>query len=1841
MSSLSQQLGAISEKSGSVVLDRKTRAKVHSKSLIFDPKVASTQDFDLLHSIGVEGLDQLCEVDSRFEKFRMTLFLDTSITFDRNVQQQDTLVQLQKTIDGFLILVAPYYQLTPSIKAVEWLVRRFSANIHNAEMLLLTSLPYYKYPVFVKMMNVIPKPQFPPIFQWLQGYKDMAKSPPMASILKGFYNDFELVKLYSFFFMDQIKNNTLYKDQLMFYLSISVQVLVAMSKDTSKITELHLPLYLETVGKLLLPYPKLASDLRLTAYSIVSVLSSIIPLSSDVIVSLTLSILQSPGVLETGVKQTIIVLGQLWNSIPIGTPPQLLSCFDHLPVSVLVNDNLVMSIIEEGFNLNTFLTYYFIYKLSDAKITSIFTCIDLSVSYSVLAHACFEAVNNDQESTRDNVIYVLTSLLKSDANLFSKCLHSYKQDWKVSDLEMTLMTTLDNNEDNDGDIELEQEDEDEDEDAKDLDQDVSDDLQQLKTKCPSFFTSNSTQEFNSLSKSLIKCLRQATTLKKLKATISQFCKTVLPSAECSFSFLLRLSLTQSFPLASRIQALTLLRTRITNINKSDHKVDTYLLLPIVLLGLYDNNKSIRQLYLDLLALIKKNTIELHDGNKRPSCTLFMEDAIYGDIPKAKRAIISPKDGLHILKSLNDDLDDVIVDKERIHGVLKQMFTLNKSNQKKFGQLLVKSFILKQWALSYLPLCLKHRAWVIIGNSNNSDDKAFFTEGDVFGYINKRNDWIQESIQLNIDFEVEVEKALVNLLGGPMCSTSDIKLAIKEVDWIISALTEPTSLQQAVSSKIIDIFGSIASIELQAKIYNKLIDLLTNEDIEVNFDPYLVLQSLPLTFALIIQVLQSVQIASQVPEQGVAKRRRRSSSQTRQNMARTDISNMASGHLKKLTTVLDLLGYNLHHNSNDMANPDLLTELFKILTDLDHLGSVGRLPILYAQESLASCMLVAIKTMKLLENDNKDWEFDSNSIRADLIVNSIRNSQSPQAQNRLLLVIAELASLAPEIILHSVMPIFTFMGAHTIRQDDEFSNSALQETVSRVIPALANNGTTNINDDIEFLLASFVAALQHIPRHRRTKLFGSLVKTLTVEQSLHVILFLVGTQYSHKTNEGKSIDSTSLIEFSTSLLKSLSPTDQLNGIVKLFSLWEKIPTETVEKGSEQYDSLVKRPIFGASIVSMTQDELLSLKVNLLLYINELIKPNDTVHDISLLKLKIGIILLDDDIEEGQKRELLKSFNASTSFVLSNIDSFTNTYKNPVILNKLYLLLSDFLDILPISSFIDSIIDSLDCQLITDKVSIKVAKNFALLANQKFDQELNTETVTSDIRDTIVNRLIPILINGLNKNLDLELQQAYLDTYATIIQKLSNIEAGVFDRTKSLIDSLAIVTSDKCLLSSQPELIISSVSVLTNIINVLGVKCIGYFPKIIKPSLDIWSQTSVTPEDDTNDDGEDVNVLVQTAILLLFSSIIKKLPAFITTNFDDILLAIIKSELVEPETRSNILDIVVEHMDYSQVLKTLITIWTNDKVFTDDSIDNLMLYLEGLEKTIDGIDKKAATTNSTLFMKWLIKSFEFRNYCDENEKFNINAIYRFESSFHKCGIKFVMKLNDKSFRPLFASLSRWAISGEGSNIKGNNSEIIRLLAFFRFFNKLQEELKSIITSYYSYVLEGVTNVLIRFQNNQLNDITLRRLVLISLTSSFKYDQDDYWTQELRFEMIYRPLIDQLTNIEDSIGKYLVKTISAFSANVSSEEYNTKILNELIKFISNDTELATSSTKTWCVRVLKTLFQKFGEQWLSHLPTLVPYIAELLEDDDEQVELEVRRGLVKVIEKVLGEPLDRYLE
>jgi U3 small nucleolar RNA-associated protein 10 len=68
-----------------------------------------------------------------------------------------------------------------------------------------------------------------------------------------------------------------------------------------------------------------------------------------------------------------------------------------------------------------------------------------------------------------------------------------------------------------------------------------------------------------------------------------------------------------------------------------------------------------------------------------------------------------------------------------------------------------------------------------------------------------------------------------------------------------------------------------------------------------------------------------------------------------------------------------------------------------------------------------------------------------------IVNSMMNaravSTNPQTFNQALLLVANLSRLAPDSVLHNVMPVFTFMGSNIFHRDDSYSFRVVQKVSS--------------------------------------------------------------------------------------------------------------------------------------------------------------------------------------------------------------------------------------------------------------------------------------------------------------------------------------------------------------------------------------------------------------------------------------------------------------------------------------------------------------------------------------------------------------------------------------------------------------------------------------------------------------------------------------------------------------------------------------------------------------------------------------------------------------------------
>lgn len=395
-----------------------------------------------------------------------------------------------------------------------------------------------------------------------------------------------------------------------------------------------------------------------------------------------------------------------------------------------------------------------------------------------------------------------------------------------------------------------------------------------------------------------------------------------------------------------------------------------------------------------------------------------------------------------------------------------------------------------------------------------------------------------------------------------------------------------------------------------------------------------------------------------------------------------------------------------------------------------------------------------------------------------------------------------------------------------------------------------------------------------------------------------------------------------------------------------------------------------------------------------------------------------------------------------------------------------------------------------------------------------------------------------------------------------------------------------------------------------------------------------------EDESEDDDDESNTyqLIETSVGLMYSCFIKKMPQIISSNLNRILTELLNENLIKKDIKLSILNIVFTHVDLKVLFKSLLNIW-DSKDFQRTSSSTIGLYLNLLTQTIEGLERSATVGCIGIFLKFMISCFEFIRSNDETI-FNRNAIARIETLIFNCELQFVMKLNDKAFRPLFSSAVNWTFD---NNHLESQDDFVKVSIFLKFFVKLQENLKSIITNYYSYFADHVYKLLDNFSNknvsiNEEYSVNVQRLVLISLNASFRYDQDEYWAVNTRFEKITLALTNQLENTNAKLGKHLTKAITTLAVKNSKVAEHNKALNKLL--INHLKVDCSAQEKFSTIKVFENIYVKVGTSWLSLLPQLVPFIAELLEDDDEKIEMEVRSGLVKVIEDVLGESLDKYL-
>jgi len=127
-------------------------------------------------------------------------------------------------------------------------------------------------------------------------------------------------------------------------------------------------------------------------------------------------------------------------------------------------------------------------------------------------------------------------------------------------------------------------------------------------------------------------------------------------------------------------------------------------------------------------------------------------------------------------------------------------------------------------------------------------------------------------------------------------------------------------------------------------------------------------------------------------------------------------------------------------------------------------------------------------------------------------------------------------------------------------------------------------------------------------------------------------------------------------------------------------------------------------------------------------------------------------------------------------------------------------------------------------------------------------------------------------------------------------------------------------------------------------------------------------------------------------------------------------------------------------------------------------------------------------------------------------------------------------------------------------------------------------------------------------------------------------DFWQTPSHFEPIASVILSTFQSLPSAVplpSSAIVSTVTYLAAAANSPEHLKTINTALLKLFRHDEAVIRLAA----VECQQSLTDKLGEDWLALLPEMLPFISELLEDDDEQVEYHVRKWIGR-IETILGE-------
>ena len=948
------------------------------------------------------------------------------------------------------------------------------------------------------------------------------------------------------------------------------------------------------------------------------------------------------------------------------------------------------------------------------------------------------------------------------------------------------------------------------------------------------------------------------------------------------------------------------------------------------------------------------------------------------------------------------------------------------------------------------------------------------------------------------------------------------------------------------------------------------------------------------------LLRHVELNSQIlgsfleenPAQPLPRKARRLSGSSSGGKPNVELEHNMHDIVSKTTFVLELV-----EGSNPRQHPELLDTLFGTLSELHHYKTFIGSELGYLQNIVLKSLLAMIPAYE----EDKSLKIRGSHGHGDVLVHCIRESSSPSVQKSALLLVAALATTAPEVVLHSVMPIFAFMGTSVMRQSDDYSTHVISQTIKSVIPPLKGSLRKQRKDAVvgtAELLSNFVTAYEHIPSHRKSVLFHTLIDTLGPDEFTFAIAAMLVDKY------GGTDD---VVVFAADIMGSYSVCIQLHAVAQFLDLLA--------------DLFKPKPILSATLFSIDDGkrrqpiEVASGQLSLL---PRLLAGRK-------LRNEVVAVLEKDDMESAKIRDFYAAILESI-LLLADVVKADKTLQT-----RCGDALSNHLNLLSTGEFIKAV------ENLLERPNIVLRQRVLRALEVRVDKESRADTRS---RDALL-AFLPTLIAVIRDSDDIH----YKHTAVACIDKI----AGKYGKKdiEAVTAAATTIAGDDCLGESDVRLRNMALLCLASIVDVLQDATVAVLPTAIPKAIQCIERSLDDPSP---------KPALHNAAYHFLTSLAQNLPYMMTGKYlERILQVSVRSAGREldkecDEIRKECLELLARQVEAKAIFMAMQHVWDKTAVAglgvsspwnfapsilvtnTDKAIRE---YLQILGIALDKHPKAAISRNLGPLSAIFIDCLDLGRREGANEMYGEEGIQidDVEDTVNEVALKMIYKLTDATFRPLFSQLIDWSTELEKSDAIGHFARLRSLYGFlFVFFDKI----KSAATHYGKYVIDNAIKILTEAKVKDKTQADLWRRVLRTLTKCFEHDSSDFWQAPSHFAAVFPALTSQFGKAADiDLEANLVPAIVELAGAADSLDHHKELNMAILKHLRSE----SSDVRLAAVICQQALVERHTEDWLQSLPEMLPFISELQEDSNDVVERGTHRWITK-IEKVLGENLDAML-